>query len=96
MPIDPFKPMGPLPGGSGPLNQSAGPQKRVCEACNGQVSGPHIYGSGRFCSELCATLRTPEAHWKWLLDHPEELEEWQAKEKERQKSKKDILRDLPL
>ena len=96
MSIDPFKPFGPLPGGSGPIDSEKGAHRKVCEACKGQISGPHIYGSGRFCSELCSRLRTPEAHRKWLLDHPEELKEWQAAEKERQKNQKAIMRNLPL
>lgn len=96
MSIDPFKPIGPLPGGSGPMEQPSGPGTRVCEACNGSVSGPDIYGSGRFCSAQCAQLRTKDRHWDWLLDHPEQLAEWQAAEKKRKTGKKSMIRNMPL
>ena len=57
-----------------------------CECCKRPVQfdreHPAIYGSGRFCSQNCASVRTPEAHWNWLVEHPEEMKKWQEWRKE--------------
>ena len=69
-------------GGQGP---------RPCECCKKSVKTdthqPAVYGSGRFCSAICAKLRTPEAHWNWLVENPEELEKWQEWIREQDKKK---------
>ena len=53
---------------------------RPCECCERPVrvdeDAPAVYGSGRFCSEKCSKLRTPEKHWAWMEEHPEEYEAW--------------------
>ncbi len=57
-----------------------------CECCKRPVKfdreHPAMYGSGRFCSEICAKLRSPEAHWNWMVENPEEMEKWQEWMKE--------------
>ena len=70
----------PLPGGSGPIHGASG-GSRVCEACKRAITDQNsVYGSGRFCSQNCSKLRTPERHWDWLLEHPDELKIWQEAE----------------
>ena len=65
-----------------PYQGSGAPWTRdkKCKAC-GEVIKPskNIYGSGRFCSDLCNNLRTPERHMDWLKDHPEEYKAWQER-----------------
>ena len=56
---------------------------RPCECCDRPVKidedDPAVYGSGRFCSSICAKLRTPEKHWNWMMDHSEEYEAWKKR-----------------
>lgn len=47
-------------------------QPRKCKACNSPINGPNVYGSGFYCSALCAKLRTPEAYEQWKEQHPDE------------------------
>ncbi len=53
---------------------------RPCECCNRSVKidedSPEVYGSGRFCSKICATYRTPEKYYAWKKDNPDEYEKW--------------------
>ena len=71
-----------------------GSREQKCEACGKPVKGPEVYGSGRFCSELCAKLRTPEKHFSWLIEHPDEYKKWQ--EEQKKKPDNDVFRNLPL
>jgi hypothetical protein len=48
---------------------------KKCECCGGKIEGPDLYGSGRFCSPLCARLRTPENWYYWELEQSGSLEE---------------------
>ncbi len=53
---------------------------RPCECCERPVkvdeNDPAVYGSGRFCSPICAKLRTPEKHYYWSEEFPEQYEAW--------------------
>ena len=53
---------------------------RPCECCNRPVKidedNPEVYGSGRFCSQVCAKLRTPEKHHAWVKDNSEDYKKW--------------------
>lgn len=49
-----------------------GSQHRKCLACEGQITGPNVYGSGLYCSELCTKLRTREAYLQWKEQHDRE------------------------
>lgn len=53
---------------------------RPCESCERPVKvdedNPQVFGSGRFCSEICSRLRTPEKHWQWKNENPEDYEVW--------------------
>lgn len=53
---------------------------RPCECCLRPVKidddKPEVYGSGRFCSKVCAKLRTPEKHHVWRNENSEEYEAW--------------------
>ena len=81
-------------GGQGP---------RPCECCKKPVKpdmkAPAVYGSGRFCSPICAKLRTPEAHWNWLVQNSEEMTKWQEWIREQDKNKpfpEEFDRIIPL
>ena len=54
--------------------------QRQCECCERPVivneQSPEIYGGGRFCSRKCSQLRTPEAHFQWMMDNPAEYDGW--------------------
>ncbi len=61
---------------------------KPCESCGRPITldkeRPSVYGSGRFCSKNCATLRTDEKHWDWLMENPEEYKKWQEWKEERE------------
>lgn len=68
--------MSPYGGGSG----APWARNKKCECCKETMQpSKQMFGSGRFCSSLCATLRTPEAHFNWLKEHPEEFKAWQER-----------------
>lgn len=61
---------------------------KPCECCDHPIimsyKSPAVYGSGRFCSELCSKLRTPEKHWNWMSEHPDEYKKWKEWKKEQE------------
>lgn len=77
---------------------------RPCECCNRPIvldhNDPAVYGSGRFCSQRCSGLRTPEKHWNWMTENPEEYKKWQEWIKEREtkpdQGSLDGIRVLPI
>jgi hypothetical protein len=64
---------------------------RPCECCEQAIKvdrdNPALYGSGRFCCERCSKLRTPEKHWNWLTENPEEYKKWVEWKKEQEKTR---------
>ncbi len=76
----------------------AGP--RPCECCKKLIvvdwKSPSVFGSGRFCSSICSKLRSPEKHWNWLVDHPNEMKEWQEWRREQDSKPDRDERILPL
>ena len=90
----------------GPNNYFIGSARmtpRPCEACRKPVivdrNNPEVYGAGRFCSGLCSRLRTPEAHWDYLMENPEAMEayqEWQNEESKKGKHQLGQDRVLPI
>ena len=80
-----------------PNNYFAGVHRgspRPCDSCERPIvmdkDSPAVYGSGRFCSQSCSKLRTPEKHWNWLAEHPEELKKWQEWKRENDSKSKSI------
>jgi len=74
--------------------------RRPCEACQEPIKvdqrSPAVYGGGRFCSENCARLRTPELHLRYLEQNPEEYQAWFERRKGRDASNPSMDYEVPL